>query len=42
MLGVAKTCAKLGLSFFDFLGDRFGISGPKIPPLDSLDNPAPS
>jgi hypothetical protein len=42
MLGLAKTCAKLGLSFFDFLGDRLGLPGPKIPPLASLVNPAPS
>jgi len=42
MLGLAKTCAKLGLSFFDFLGDRLGLPEPKIPPLASLVNPAPS
>jgi hypothetical protein len=46
MLGLAKTfaktCAKLGLSHFDYIGDRLGLPGPKIPPLDSLVNPAPS
>jgi hypothetical protein len=42
MLGLAKTCAKLGLSYFDYIGDRFGLPGPKIPPLASLVNPAPS
>jgi hypothetical protein len=42
MLGLAKTCAKLGLSFFDYIGDRLGLPGPKIPPLHSLVNPAPS
>ena len=42
MLGLAKTCAKLGLSFFDYIGDRLGIPGQKIPPLPSLLNPAPS
>ena len=42
MLGLAKTCAKLGLSFFDYIGDRLGIPGSKIPPLATLVNPAPS
>jgi len=42
MLGLAKTCAKLGLSFFDYIGDRLGIPGPDIPPLATLVNPAPS
>ena len=42
MLGLAKTCAKLGLSFFDYIGDRLGVPGPKIPPLATLVNPAPS
>jgi len=36
MLGLAKTCMKLKLSFYDFLGDRLGIPGPIIPPLPSL------
>jgi len=30
MLGLAKTCAKLKISFFDYLGDRLGIPGPKV------------
>jgi hypothetical protein len=42
MLGLAKTCAKLGVSFFDYLGARLGIPGPEIQPLDSILNPAPS
>jgi len=42
MLGLAKTCMKLKLSFYEFIGDRLGIPGPKIPPLQSLVNPAPS
>jgi Transposase IS66 family len=38
MLGLSKTCRKLGLSFFDYLGDRLGLNGgqPKIPPLAAL------
>ena len=35
-LGLAKTCAKLGLSFWDYLGDRFGISPGTIPPLANI------
>jgi len=42
MLGLAKTCAKLHLPFFNYLGDRLALPGPKIPPLPSLVNPAPS
>jgi hypothetical protein len=42
MLGLAKTCAKLGVSFFDYLGRRLGIPGPEIEPLAVLVNPAPS
>ena len=26
-LGIAKTCAKLGIAFWDYLGDRFKIEG---------------
>jgi hypothetical protein len=40
MLGLAKTCMKLKLSFYDFIGDRLGIPGPKIPPLENLIRPA--
>jgi len=38
MLGLLKTCRKLGLSFFTYLGDRLGLSAdqPKIPPLATL------
>jgi hypothetical protein len=38
MLGLSKTCCKLGLSFFDYLGDRLGLNGdqPRIPPLADL------
>ena len=38
MLGLSKTCRKLRLSFFDYLGDRLGLHGdqPRIPPLASL------
>ncbi len=42
MLGLAKTCEKLGVSFHDFIGDRLGIPRPKIPPLDSPIRPAPA
>ncbi len=42
MLGLAKTCAKLKISFFHYLGDRLGIAGPHVPPLASLIAPAPS
>uniref|UniRef100_UPI001FEAA03D IS66 family transposase n=1 Tax=Microvirga zambiensis TaxID=1402137 RepID=UPI001FEAA03D len=35
MLGLSKTCRKLRLSFFTYLGDRLGLNGdqPRIPPL---------
>ncbi|HXZ16013.1 MAG TPA: transposase [Roseiarcus sp.] len=42
MLGLAKTCMKLKISFFHYLGARLGIPGPEIPPLPSLIAPAPS
>jgi len=42
MLGLAKTCMKLKLSFYDFIGDRLGIPGPKIPHLATLVRPAPA
>ena len=42
MLGLAKTCMKLKLSFYDFIGARLGIPGPQIPPLASLIRPAPA
>jgi hypothetical protein len=42
MLGLAKTCMKLKLSFYEFLGDRLGIDGTHIPPLAELIRPAPA
>jgi len=38
MLGLLKTCRKLGLSFFTYLGDRLSLNTdqPKIPPLANL------
>ena len=37
MLGLMKTCAKLGVSFFRYLGDRLGIpDGAAVPPLPDL------
>lgn len=36
-LGLAKTCAKLGIAFWDYLGCRFGIAAqPTVPPLADL------
>ena len=36
-LGLAKTCAKLGIAFWDYLGSRLGISGqPSVPPLPAM------
>jgi Transposase IS66 family len=36
-LGLAKTCAKLGVAFWDYLGSRLNIPGqPLIPPLPQL------
>jgi len=42
MLGLAKTCMKLKLSFYDFLGSRLGLPGTQIPHLAELIRPAPS
>ena len=38
MLGLLKTCRKLGLSSFTYLGGRLGLNPdqPKIPPLADL------
>jgi hypothetical protein len=36
MLSMMKTCNKLGVSFWDYLGDRLGIPGSKILPLPVL------
>lgn len=36
-LGLAKTCAKLGVAFWDYLGSRLGVTGqPVSPPLPTL------
>lgn len=42
MLGLAKTCAKLKISFFHYLGARLEIPGHQIPPLATLIAPAPT
>lgn len=42
MLGLAKTCKKLKISYFDFLGARLGIPGPHVPNLANLVREAPS
>jgi len=42
MLGLAKTCAKLKISFFHYFGARLEIPGPQIPLLASLVAPNPS
>jgi hypothetical protein len=36
MLGLMKTCKKLRLSFWHYLGDRLGISSKIVPPLAAL------
>jgi hypothetical protein len=38
MLGLMKTCQKLGLSFYHYLGDRLGIGnvGQPVPPLSAI------
>lgn len=37
MLGLMKTCAKLGVSYYRFLGDRFAVQGaPTVPRLTRL------
>ena len=42
MLGLDKTCKKLKIRFFDYLGARLGIPGPQIPTLPTLVREAPS
>ncbi len=42
MLGLAKTCKKLKIPFFDYLGARLGIPGPAVPDLATLVSTAPS
>ncbi|HUJ83491.1 MAG TPA: transposase, partial [Candidatus Acidoferrales bacterium] len=41
MLGLAKTCRKLKIPFFGYLGARLGIPGPDIPDLATLVSTAP-
>jgi len=36
-LGLAQTCAKLGIAFWNYLGSRLAVPGqPVIPPLPEL------
>ena len=36
-LGLVKTCRKLGIAFWDYLGNRLGVlRGPTVPPLPDL------
>jgi Transposase IS66 family len=42
MLGLAKTCMKLKVSFYHFIGARLGIPGPQILPLTSLARETPA
>jgi hypothetical protein len=42
MLGLAKTCMKLKIPFFDYLGARLGIPSPTIPDLATLVRLAPT
>jgi hypothetical protein len=42
MLGLARTCMKIGVPFYHYIGSRLGIAGPQIPPLVSLIRPAPA
>jgi hypothetical protein len=43
MLGLLKTCAKLDVSFYRFLGDRFSVPGaPHIPSLSHMVRTAPA
>lgn len=37
LLGLLKTCRKLGVAFFAYLGDRLGVPGaPAVAPLPDL------
>ena len=37
MLGLLKTCSKLGVSYYQFLGDRFAVQGvTAVLPLPTL------
>ncbi len=36
-LGLAKTCRKLGVAFWDYLGDRIGVAGaPAVASLSDI------
>ena len=35
-LGLLQTCAKLGISFGDYLGDRLAVPGAEAPDLPDL------
>ena len=36
-LGLAKTCAKQAVAFWDYLGSRLSVPGqPRVPPLQDL------
>jgi hypothetical protein len=35
-LGLAKTCTKLGISFWNYLGARLNLPGAAVPPLANL------
>ena len=36
-LGLTKACRKLGIAFWDYLGDRLGVlGGATVPPLPNL------
>jgi len=39
--GLAKTCMKLKLSFYEFIGARLGIPGPKIRPSQASSGQPP-
>ena len=42
LLGLARTCIKLKIPFFDYLGDRLAIPGPPVPHLATLLTPPPT
>ena len=42
MLGLAKTCMKLGIPLYHYLGSRLGTDAPEIPPLANLIRTAPA
>jgi hypothetical protein len=42
MLGLAKTCMKIGIPFYHYIGSRLGVAGPEIPHLTSFVREAPT